>query len=109
MIRRPPRSTLFPYTTLFRSAHGDAEVGTAHLDHGRVAPPRAEDGTGLHGRVVLLVHPAFRGDGRVVEEVEQDLVGGRDAGDGMRLLAAQFDDARILDRLRVVHRAVLDQ
>src|SRR5215510_6693700 len=23
MIRRPPRSTLFPYTTLFRSAHGD--------------------------------------------------------------------------------------
>src|SRR2546430_13583760 len=32
MIRRPPRSTLFPYTTLFRSARGDlaeerAEVG----------------------------------------------------------------------------------
>src|SRR5688572_31879722 len=23
MIRRPPRSTLFPYTTLFRSAHGE--------------------------------------------------------------------------------------
>src|SRR5258707_3516905 len=23
MIRRPPRSTLFPYTTLFRSAHHD--------------------------------------------------------------------------------------
>src|SRR5437660_2538634 len=23
MIRRPPRSTLFPYTTLFRSAHAD--------------------------------------------------------------------------------------
>src|SRR5215471_21066754 len=24
MIRRPPRSTLFPYTTLFRSRHGPA-------------------------------------------------------------------------------------
>src|SRR2546430_5958559 len=24
MIRRPPRSTLFPYTTLFRSPEGDA-------------------------------------------------------------------------------------
>src|SRR5260370_7204271 len=24
MIRRPPRSTLFPYTTLFRSDHGGA-------------------------------------------------------------------------------------
>src|SRR2546425_7049822 len=28
MIRRPPRSTLFPYTTLFRS----------HLDHDRAGP-----------------------------------------------------------------------
>src|SRR3712207_8439206 len=27
MIRRPPRSTLFPYTTLFRSAHSS---GGAH-------------------------------------------------------------------------------
>src|SRR2546425_12201900 len=25
MIRRPPRSTLFPYTTLFRSQHGEPE------------------------------------------------------------------------------------
>src|SRR2546426_4735536 len=28
MIRRPPRSTLFPYTTLFRSPH---RGGTAHI------------------------------------------------------------------------------
>src|SRR2546422_7994120 len=27
MIRRPPRSTLFPYTTLFRSETGDAPRG----------------------------------------------------------------------------------
>src|SRR3989442_5485078 len=26
MIRRPPRSTLFPYTTLFRSVHAPAPV-----------------------------------------------------------------------------------
>src|SRR2546429_7278780 len=26
MIRRPPRSTLFPYTTLFRSGTGDRHV-----------------------------------------------------------------------------------
>src|SRR5256886_16317605 len=30
MIRRPPRSTLFPYTTLFRS-HQDAVAGGAGL------------------------------------------------------------------------------
>src|SRR5256885_15475958 len=34
MIRRPPRSTLFPYTTLFRS-HGDvARAGRRHGDLG---------------------------------------------------------------------------
>src|SRR5260370_27546320 len=28
MIRRPPRSTLFPYTTLFRSARGNRVTGS---------------------------------------------------------------------------------
>src|SRR5258708_25249287 len=32
MIRRPPRSTLFPYTTLFRSIHLLARGKTAPLD-----------------------------------------------------------------------------
>src|SRR2546430_9041015 len=36
MIRRPPRSTLFPYTTLFRS-HGYAEGR-----HGRIHVRRAD-------------------------------------------------------------------
>src|SRR5256885_15905548 len=31
MIRRPPRSTLFPYTTLFRSAFHD-ETGRLNVD-----------------------------------------------------------------------------
>src|SRR2546425_5121312 len=30
MIRRPPRSTLFPYTTLFRSERGDVLQCAAH-------------------------------------------------------------------------------
>src|SRR3712207_6965301 len=32
MIRRPPRSTLFPYTTLFRSAAGHPIGGPDHGD-----------------------------------------------------------------------------
>src|SRR2546429_6725597 len=31
MIRRPPRSTLFPYTTLFRSARTGAVLWTVNL------------------------------------------------------------------------------
>src|SRR5260370_19117312 len=49
MIRRPPRSTLFPYTTLFRSAvvragragHLDGPAGRAGLGRARRAAGRA--------------------------------------------------------------------
>src|SRR2546421_8624961 len=33
MIRRPPRSTLFPYTTLFRSAFGRGSSKSANGHH----------------------------------------------------------------------------
>src|SRR3712207_7281873 len=48
MIRRPPRSTLFPYTTLFRSAH--------HLDVGLGAEQRRE-ALAHHLLVVDQQHP----------------------------------------------------
>src|SRR2546430_7876250 len=47
MIRRPPRSTLFPYTTLFRSrlaARRDAPVAR-HRDPGRCHHGRSEEHT----------------------------------------------------------------
>src|SRR3989454_6594202 len=62
MIRRPPRSTLFPYTTLFRSTalstcallHRDA---LEELDEvGRVTPGALERGRGLVGALGAEVH-----------------------------------------------------
>src|ERR1017187_5133503 len=49
MIRRPPRSTLFPYTTLFRSGVTGKAAGSP-LPHGtywcaRPHPPRSEEHT----------------------------------------------------------------
>src|SRR5688572_32751025 len=38
MIRRPPRSTLFPYTTLFRSPSGDASPAGRPGVQGRSQP-----------------------------------------------------------------------
>src|SRR3712207_7570026 len=38
MIRRPPRSTLFPYTTLFRSKDGGRRESSRRLPHVRVEP-----------------------------------------------------------------------
>src|SRR5260221_6985206 len=39
MIRRPPRSTLFPYTTLFRSPKLEMKVRGTHADFLRFTSP----------------------------------------------------------------------
>src|SRR2546430_10041673 len=41
MIRRPPRSTLFPYTTLFRSRARSGRAANGRLDRGDARPPPA--------------------------------------------------------------------
>src|SRR5690606_40312191 len=47
MLRRPPRSTLFPYTTLFRSVHGGADlVADLGQEVGLGAQLRADHGVG---------------------------------------------------------------
>src|SRR5256885_8881468 len=46
MIRRPPRSTLFPYTTLFRSQDGGLARARGPDDgHRLAAPHRSEEHT----------------------------------------------------------------
>src|SRR2546426_3166066 len=58
MIRRPPRSTLFPYTTLFRSPGGGAGRPAPHRPAARgavpepsrrTAPPRPRVAPRRHG------------------------------------------------------------
>src|SRR3712207_8567862 len=54
MIRRPPRSTLFPYTTLFRSVHGPR----------RRERSRPRGGAGGAARALRLAPPAAPARGR---------------------------------------------
>src|SRR3712207_7400921 len=59
MIRRPPRSTLFPYTTLFRSAG--------------LEPPGHRRGRGLHahhGGALRTVRHGFHGPARTASAME---------------------------------------
>src|SRR6266511_4572467 len=71
MIRRPPRSTLFPYTTLFRSRRGslrgafECPRGVALLDE------RAQALLALVARPALG-DPAFRAEG--VGPLEHELL-----------------------------------
>src|SRR6266581_3494813 len=49
MIRRPPRSTLFPYTTLFRSRGGvDQPLVLLSEHHGRIVPQPDRKSTRLN-------------------------------------------------------------
>src|SRR5438309_4221327 len=51
MLRRPPKSTLFPYTTLFRSRPDDAPDVAVTGDPGQHECEReADDGNGDRGR-----------------------------------------------------------
>src|SRR2546425_7941284 len=63
MIRRPPRSTLFPYTTLFRSLVASGKAGARAMrvlsagpwpDHGRFAQ-RSEEHTSELQSLAYLV------------------------------------------------------
>src|SRR3712207_7454940 len=54
MIRRPPRSTLFPYTTLFRSVHHTR----AEAQHGLHEPRRAEPVAADDGEAAGVERPA---------------------------------------------------
>src|SRR3712207_8547992 len=51
MIRRPPRSTLFPYTTLFRSPPEQVSGGEGRIDDDPVGDRDGQSDDLLHGGV----------------------------------------------------------
>src|SRR3712207_8089693 len=76
MIRRPPRSTLFPYTTLFRSQH-------------LRQPERVRERLDARVERALLAH-----DGEL--ERLRDLVGGRSEEHTSELQSRQYLVCRLL-------------
>src|SRR5258705_13531102 len=101
MIRRPPRSTLFPYTTLFRSEHaledidciGGKKLVAGGCDHDRIddhlaLPPALKPCPNRFDDRELGYHSDLdRADGEIGEnsihlrgdEVRRDVVDGTDA------------------------------
>src|SRR3712207_8358394 len=57
MIRRPPRSTLFPYTTLFRSVYVLVVYGVAELVEHRIHPVRVRPDVHQNPYVVRVLPP----------------------------------------------------
>src|SRR2546429_728855 len=84
MIRRPPRSTLFPYTTLFRSAvHGGSGVSFGVIEQLRQARPQS--------RFLELVH-------RLDRETS-----------GILLVRSEEHTSELQSRLHLVFRLLLEK
>src|SRR3712207_8671480 len=116
MIRRPPRSTLFPYTTLFRSgvdvtrfnfSHGDHHM---HLKNSQIVREVAKE----HGRNVAILQDV---QGPKIRTGE--VAGGTELVEGSRLVIAPGDfvgDAsrlstsyeKLAEDVRPGHRLLID-
>src|SRR3712207_8698558 len=54
MIRRPPRSTLFPYTTLFRSSPLASSSAQTEEDNKKIMFTKSTDGGNTFGETIIL-------------------------------------------------------
>src|ERR1051325_170138 len=86
MIRRPPRSTLFPYTTLFRSRA--AAVLIARARRHRVVVHAVRAGPGAERAVVAAGPPAPGAGGGGGDGVDGQGAGRRDGGRDDRPIAS---------------------
>src|SRR2546422_253874 len=110
MIRRPPRSTLFPYTTLFRSLEDRGPARCVGQERAQPLEQTVREPRVLGGRVDLMAPERLeRGDGvadvrrevrqpeveRVAAHVRQDSMGG-----GSRMELGDEVDRRLHARRR---------
>src|SRR3712207_7434807 len=95
MIRRPPRSTLFPYTTLFRSVV-DTHVHADHVSGGRALAAR-------HG-AELCLHESAR-----VAYPFRGLRDGEDLALGQLRLRSEEHTSELQSRQYLVCRLLLEK
>src|SRR3712207_8044311 len=71
MIRRPPRSTLFPYTTLFRSLYAQGKLLARLLEHWKLESPMIV-GHDFGGAITLRAHLLERCDFELIVLMDAD-------------------------------------
>src|SRR5260370_22431545 len=123
MIRRPPRSTLFPYTTLFRSVLVRSVDGVSGLETDNRPPPAVRNGLAdlLRSQAVGHKRPAARqpehGDRATQEPLplrqqtrhaRVGRVGGPEHALGLLLTVIGVDLFEVKDRQRFAQRVPQD-
>src|SRR3712207_8917437 len=97
MIRRPPRSTLFPYTTLFRSL-GEADALLVGLDE---LGPAARD-AGVHARAAHLLERDLLADDHLGHPGRPEVHRGRSEEHTSELQSRQYLVCRLLPEKKKV-------
>src|SRR3712207_7526953 len=100
MIRRPPRSTLFPYTTLFRSDQAGERLRRRRPDGARGEP--AHEGTRRH--VVRPALPAARARGERGRLLDDQAL-----ADGAREVRSEEHTSELQSRQYLVCRLLLEK
>src|SRR3712207_8146918 len=100
MIRRPPRSTLFPYTTLFRSEAGMCRVAAVQVLPDAVL---AEQAINLAG-VIVRLEGHHRDDHLEGEKAE--VAAGRSEEHTSELQSRQYLVCRLLLEKKNQHRSL---
>src|SRR3712207_7571966 len=101
MIRRPPRSTLFPYTTLFRSA-------SAELGDSAEARTRVSSSYGVVGSGTVHATASVRGASRAQVLLESRL-GNNKRTTGVRARRSEEHTSELQSRQYLVCRLSLEK
>src|SRR3712207_8918193 len=95
MIRRPPRSTLFPYTTLFRS-QGSFSPGSATVAHGGTTSFTVTPATGYSVQNVTGCGGTLSGSTYTTGAVTADCIVSRSEEHTSELQSRQYLVCRLL-------------
>src|SRR3712207_9173427 len=97
MIRRPPRSTLFPYTTLFRSESAGILQDSAEWTESRSANVPIGQGVSVTTLQMASVYQAIANDGVRIPPRIVSAVGGEPtpAPESTRVLSERSEERRV--------------
>src|SRR5690606_42136635 len=101
-LRSPPRYTLFPYTTLFRSGKGSVNYLTERVDNDELKKKLLDKLQDFSVRIVLTAHPTQFYSGKVLGIIN-------DLEDAIKVNRSEEHTSELQSRENLVCRLLLEK